>query len=99
MGLEALVGHLAPRDDSLRGAVEQGAQALEAAVARLGQENLNQPADGQARALLGALVDVERRAVLESWALCRAAASHSYSAVQKPGCVHEHACCILKSSA
>lgn len=50
MGLEALAGHLAPQDDVLRGAVERGAAALGAAVAKLGQENLNQPVDGQARA-------------------------------------------------
>ena len=52
VGLEALVGHLAPGDAALQGAVEQGAEALEAAVARLGQDNLNLPADGQARTLL-----------------------------------------------
>lgn len=49
VGLEALVGHLAPTDDALRGAAERGAAALEAAVAKVGQENLNQPVDGQAR--------------------------------------------------
>ncbi|KAK9839458.1 hypothetical protein WJX81_003560 [Elliptochloris bilobata] len=47
VGLEALAGHLAPADEALSVAVQKGADALDAVVGRLGQENLNQASDAQ----------------------------------------------------
>ena len=49
MGLEALAGHLVPEDAALRAAVREGADALVAAVAKIGKVVLTAPADGKAR--------------------------------------------------
>jgi hypothetical protein len=49
VGLEALAGHLAPEDAALRAAVREGADALAAAVAKIGKVVLTAPADSKAR--------------------------------------------------
>lgn len=49
VGLEALLGHLAPDDAALRAAVKEGADALGAEVAKIGTIVLSGAPDAKAR--------------------------------------------------